>query len=95
MENSLSVLEKCEKLSLSTNLIEKISGLNALKNLKILALERKQIKNISGLESVCDSLEELWISYNLIEKLRGIGVLTRQAYDFISRHAVAVMHSGQ
>ncbi|KAJ9590086.1 hypothetical protein L9F63_016792 [Diploptera punctata] len=75
MDNSLSILEKCEKLSLSTNLIEKIAGLSGLKHLKILALGRNQIKNLSGLENVSETLKELWISYNLIEKLKGVSVL--------------------
>ncbi|KAJ8937154.1 hypothetical protein NQ318_009320 [Aromia moschata] len=49
MDNSLSALVKCEKLSLSTNMIEKIAGLSALKNLKILSLGRNYIKNVAGL----------------------------------------------
>ncbi|KAJ9575386.1 hypothetical protein L9F63_025663 [Diploptera punctata] len=64
MDNSLSILEKCEKL-----------GLSGLKHLKILALGRNQIKNLSGLENVSETLKELWISYNLIEKLKGVSVL--------------------
>ncbi|XP_014219068.1 dynein light chain 1, axonemal-like [Copidosoma floridanum] len=75
MDNSLSTLEKVEKLSLSTNMIEKISGINALKNLKILSLSRNNIKTFSGLEAVGDHLEELWISYNLIEKIKGVSAL--------------------
>uniref|UniRef100_A0A3Q3XB87 Dynein axonemal light chain 1 n=1 Tax=Mola mola TaxID=94237 RepID=A0A3Q3XB87_MOLML len=72
MDASLSTLTNCEKLSLSTNCIEKIANLNGLKKLKILSLGRNNIKALSGLEAVADTLEELWISYNLIEKLKGI-----------------------
>lgn len=63
------------KLSLSTNMIEKISGISTLKYLKILSLSRNNIKTFSGLEAVGDHLEELWISYNLIEKIKGVSAL--------------------
>lgn len=56
-------------------MIEKINGVNLLKNLKILSLGRNQIKSFAGLEAIGDNLEELWISYNLIEKLKGVGAL--------------------
>ncbi|XP_047677700.1 dynein axonemal light chain 1 isoform X3 [Tachysurus fulvidraco] len=49
MDASLSTLTNCEKLSLSTNCIEKIANLNGLKNLKILSLGRNNIKNLNGL----------------------------------------------
>ncbi|CAL7936154.1 unnamed protein product [Xylocopa violacea] len=62
MDNSLATLVNCEKLSLSTNMIEKIAG-------------RNLIKGFSGLEPLADTLEELWISYNLIEKMKGINAM--------------------
>lgn len=71
LDNSLSILVNCEKLSLSSNSIEKITGFNNLKNLKILSLSRNVIKNFSGLEPLGDTLEQLWISYNLIDKIKG------------------------
>ncbi|ENN71738.1 hypothetical protein YQE_11593, partial [Dendroctonus ponderosae] len=77
MDNSLSALQKCKKLSLSTNMIEKIAGISALKNLKILSLGRNYIKSFSGLEGVAETLEELWISYNFIEKVKGVQVLKK------------------
>ncbi|MEE6492587.1 hypothetical protein FKM82_016610 [Ascaphus truei] len=77
MDASLSTLVNCEKLSLSTNCIEKIANLNGLKNLRILSLGRNNIKNLNGLEAVGEILEELWISYNLIEKLKGIHVMKK------------------
>uniref|UniRef100_A0A2K6TGJ1 Dynein axonemal light chain 1 n=1 Tax=Saimiri boliviensis boliviensis TaxID=39432 RepID=A0A2K6TGJ1_SAIBB len=49
MDASLSTLANCEKLSLSTNCIEKIANLNGLKNLRILSLGRNNIKNLNGL----------------------------------------------
>lgn len=69
MDNNLSKLVQCEKLSLSTNMIERIVGIGTLNNLKVLALGRNNIKSLSGLEPLSNTLEELWISYNSIEKL--------------------------
>lgn len=46
--NVLATLEGCEKLSLSTNIIEKIL-MQPMQNLKILALGRNNIKSFSGL----------------------------------------------
>lgn len=40
------------KLSLSTNMIEKISGLNGLKNLRVLSVGRNYIKSFNGLVSL-------------------------------------------
>lgn len=88
MDNALSVLTSCEKLSLSSNMIEKITGIAQLKNLKVLSLARNYIKNFSGLEGVADTLEELWISYNQIEKLKGIGVLKKLKILYISNNVI-------
>jgi len=63
------------KLSLSTNMIERIAGISSLKRLRILSLSRNSIKTFSGLEAIGDHLEELWISYNLIEKIKGVSAL--------------------
>ncbi|KAG9481374.1 hypothetical protein GDO78_010556 [Eleutherodactylus coqui] len=88
MDASLSTLVNCEKLSLSTNCIEKIANLNGLKNLRILSLGRNNLKNLNGLEAVGETLEELWISYNLIEKLRGIHVMKKLKVLYMSNNAV-------
>ncbi|XP_050297974.1 dynein axonemal light chain 1 [Anthonomus grandis grandis] len=88
MDNSLSVLQKCRKLSLSTNMIEKIAGISALKNLKILSLARNYIKSFSGLEGVADTLEELWISYNFIEKVKGVQVLKKLKVLYIGNNMI-------
>ncbi|XP_065560254.1 dynein axonemal light chain 1-like isoform X1 [Artemia franciscana] len=78
-ENSkeLANISSCRKLSLSTNLIDKVTNLNGLKRLKVLSLGRNCIKSLSGIEAVAETLEELWISYNYIEKLRGITSLKK------------------
>ncbi|XP_030762084.1 dynein light chain 1, axonemal [Sitophilus oryzae] len=88
MDNSLSALTKCRKLSLSTNMIEKIAGISALKNLKILSLGRNYIKSFSGLEGVADTLEELWLSYNLIEKVKGVQVLKKLKVLYLGNNLV-------
>ncbi|CAL9687306.1 unnamed protein product [Knipowitschia caucasica] len=88
MDAALSTLSKCEKLSLSTNCIEKIANLNSLKNLKILSLGRNNIKVLSGLEAVGETLEELWISYNLIEKLKGVQCMKKLKVLYMSNNLV-------
>nr|XP_020464425.1 dynein light chain 1, axonemal isoform X1 [Monopterus albus] len=88
MDASLSTITNCEKLSLSTNCIEKITNLSGLKNLRILSLGRNNIKALTGLEAVGDTLEELWISYNLIEKLKGIQCMKKLKVLYMSNNLV-------
>ncbi|XP_035892071.1 dynein light chain 1, axonemal [Anopheles stephensi] len=88
MDTTFSTLTACQKLSLSTNMIDKIYGLSGMKNLRVLSLGRNYIKAISGLEGVSDTLEELWISYNLIEKLKGISVLKKLKVLYMSNNLV-------
>ncbi|XP_051477187.1 acyl-coenzyme A thioesterase 6-like isoform X3 [Apus apus] len=88
MDEALSTLVNCEKLSLSTNCIERIANLGNLKNLRILSLGRNNIKNLNGLEAVAETLEELWISYNFIEKLRGIRVMKKLKVLYMSNNLV-------
>ncbi|XP_076302198.1 dynein axonemal light chain 1-like [Lasioglossum baleicum] len=88
MDNNLAALTAVENLSLSTNMIEKISGINSLKNLKILSLGRNNIKTFSGLEAVGEHLEELWISYNQIEKIKGVNVLKALKVLYMSNNLV-------
>lgn len=88
MDNSLATLANCEKLCLSTNMIEKIAGIGTLKNLKILSLGRNLIKGFSGLEALGDTLEELWISYNCIEKMKGINAMRNLRVLYMSNNLV-------
>ena len=69
LDDSLNMFENIEKLSLSTNAIERMVALPKLKNLKILSLGRNNIRRFQGLEDIGQTLQELWISYNQIEKL--------------------------
>lgn len=88
MDASLSTLTNCQKLSLSSNCIEKITNLNELRNLRILSLARNNIKALSGLEAVADTLEQLWISHNLIDRLRGIQGLKKLRVLYMSNNLV-------
>lgn len=65
----LNTLTKVKRLSLSSNVIEKMINLPGLKNIEILSLSRNNIKKIGGLEEIGGTLKELWLSYNFIEKL--------------------------
>lgn len=88
MDAALNLLTNCEKLSLSTNMIEKIANLNGLKQLKILSLARNYIKSFVGLEAVGETLVELWLSYNIIEKMKGIHVLKKLKVLYMANNAV-------
>lgn len=72
----LSNLKKCQKLSLSTNMIERMISLTGMSELKILSIGRNNIKKIEKLEDVASSLQQLWISYNQISSLDGLACVT-------------------
>ncbi|XP_043289744.1 dynein axonemal light chain 1-like isoform X2 [Venturia canescens] len=88
MDNALSTLSKCEKLSISTNMIEKIAGVSSLKNLRVLSLGRNFIKGFTGLETLGDTLDELWVSYNCIEKMKGVHALRNLRVLYMSNNLV-------
>ena len=78
MDNNLTLIAAtCERLSLSTNQIEKIQNLTTFKKLRMLSLARNNIKNLGGLEAVSDTLEELYCSYNFVEKLKPVVALKK------------------
>ena len=88
MDENLNTLEACEKLSLSTNMIDRMIPLPRLKNLKILSLGRNNIKRIMGLEDVGQTLEQLWISYNAIDRLDGLQPCIKLHTLFISNNKI-------
>mmetsp|Transcript_64820 Transcript_64820/g.174000 ORF Transcript_64820/g.174000 Transcript_64820/m.174000 type:complete len:87 (+) Transcript_64820:215-475(+) len=49
MDATLSTLKACKHLALSSNNIEKITGLKGCERLEILSLGRNQIKKLDGL----------------------------------------------
>lgn len=75
-------------LSLSTNDIDKITGINGMRNLKVLALGRNNLKFLTGLDAVGDTLEQLWISYNNIEKLSGVEKLLKLKILYASNNKI-------
>ncbi|KAJ2946555.1 hypothetical protein O0L34_g12609 [Tuta absoluta] len=88
MDGALSTLTACKKLSLSTNMIDKIAGIAGMRNLKILSLGRNYIKSLAGIETVADTLEELWISYNPIDKMKGIGSMKQLVVFYMANAMV-------
>lgn len=89
MDSALVTLKACEKLSLSTNNIEKMGSLTGLEHLKILSVGKNLIKKLDGVADVGEHLEELWCSYNLIEKLTNFEKLTKLRVLYMSNNKVA------
>ena len=88
MDDSLNQLENVEKLSLSTNCIDKMINLPKLRKIKILSLGRNNIRRITGLDEIGQTLEQLWISYNLIERLEGLTPCIKLAQFFAANNKV-------
>lgn len=88
MDSSLNQLVNVRHLSLSTNCIDKMIPLPALKNLEVLSLGRNGIKKIQGLEEVGATLKELWISYNSISQLDGLQPCTKLTTLFMSNNKI-------
>lgn len=57
-------------------------------NLQILSLARNQIKRISGLEEVGQTLRELWLSYNQIERLDGLQPCVKLEVLYMSNNKI-------
>jgi dynein light chain 1 len=93
IDNSVNSFVNCVQLSLSTNGIDKIPLLpkSGLPKIEILSLGRNQIKKISGLEEIGDTLRELWISYNQISTLDGLNCCTNLETLFISNNKIKEM----
>lgn len=88
MDKSFATLKQCEKLSLSTNAIDRLGNLSGMTNLKILSVGRNNIKKIEKLEEVASSLEQLWISYNQISTLEGLASLEKLNTLYMSNNAI-------
>ena len=89
MDAALSGLKKCKHLRLSTNSIDKITGLNGMECLTILSLGRNQLRKVDGLDANADTLEQLWVSYNQIGTLAGIEKLHNLTTLFMSNNKIA------
>lgn len=88
MDSSLNQLVNVRHLALSTNCIDKMISLPALKNLQILSLGRNMIKKIAGLEEIGGTLEQLWLSYNQISSLDGLQSCSKLHTLFLSNNKV-------
>jgi len=89
MDAALSGLKKCKHLRLSTNSIDKITGINGMECLTILSLGRNSLRGVAGLDANADTLEQLWVSYNQIASLAGIEKLHNLTHLFISNNKLA------
>lgn len=83
----LSALALCEKLSMSSNAIERMAPLK-MPHLKILSLGRNKLSKIDNLKSVSSTLEQLWISYNFIGNLDGVLCCKKLKTLYISNNKI-------
>mmetsp|Transcript_47009 Transcript_47009/g.100603 ORF Transcript_47009/g.100603 Transcript_47009/m.100603 type:complete len:194 (+) Transcript_47009:80-661(+) len=88
MDSSLNQLVCVKHLALSTNCIDKMISLPALKNIEILSLGRNVIKKITGLDEIGATLKELWLSYNSISTLDGLQSCTKLTTLFMSNNKI-------
>ncbi|XP_035216228.1 dynein light chain 1, axonemal-like [Stegodyphus dumicola] len=86
LDPSLGTLTNCERLSLSTNMIDKLTNLNTLNKVKILSVGRNNLKNLNGVEALGETLEQLWISYNNIDKLKPVSNLKNLKVLYMSNN---------
>jgi dynein light chain 1 len=53
-----------------------------------LSLSRNNIRKITGLDEIGQTLKELWLSYNKIDKLDGLGSCVKLEIFFISNNLI-------
>lgn len=70
---------------MSTNMVDKITGLNGMRNLKILSIGRNYIKTISGLVSKQSGIERDVIDCNLQECVADTLEELWMSYNFIEK----------
>ncbi|GFS63695.1 dynein light chain 1, axonemal [Nephila pilipes] len=86
LDASLATLAKCEKLSFSTNMIDKLTNLNTLPEVKIFSVGRNNLKSLNGIEGLSETLEELWASYNNVDKLKAVASLKNLRVFYLSNN---------
>lgn len=88
LDASLSSLKECQKLSLSTNQIDRMAPFSGMDKLRILSLARNALKKIERLEDVAATLEELWLGYNQIASLEGLQACGRLRVLYIGNNSI-------
>jgi len=89
LDNSLNNLSACEKLSLSTNAIDRLIPLGGCPKLKILSIGRNNLKKIEKLDEVSGTLEQLWCSYNNVATLDGVTTLSKLEVLYLSNNNIS------
>jgi len=89
MDNTLSTLKAAKHISLSSNNIERVTGLKGCESCEILSLGRNQLKKLDGVEDVAETLQELWVSYNLLQSLKGIEKLGKLRVLYATQNLIA------
>nr|CEL65645.1 TPA: hypothetical protein BN1204_014880 [Neospora caninum Liverpool] len=80
--------QKNLRWSLKTSVTLSTLWMVCTENLQILSLARNQIKRISGLEEIGQTLRELWLSYNQIERLDGLQPCVKLEVLYMSNNRV-------
>lgn len=83
-----SIGSSCFRLSVSSNALERLTGLSGLQRLEILSVGRNSLKRLDGLEAVAATLTELWASYNQLERLSGIERCQRLRVLYLSNNRI-------
>jgi dynein light chain 1, axonemal len=85
-----AALGKCEKLSLSSNALDKVVLGPGLRSLRVLSVGRNNLPRLdrASLEAVAPTLTELWISYNAITSLEPLRVLKELKVLFASNNGL-------
>jgi hypothetical protein len=89
LDGTLSALKSCERLSLSTNQIDRMAPMTGMDSLKVLTLSRNALKKIERLEDVAGTLEEIWLSYNQISSLDGLQACNKLQVLYMGNNKIA------
>ena len=88
LDESVNVFPNCEKLSFSTNDIERLVPMPKLVNLKILSMGRNKLRSLKHLDDVSATLEQLWVSYNQLDRLDNLGNMLKMHTLLISNNKI-------
>ncbi|KAA0148357.1 hypothetical protein FNF27_03427 [Cafeteria roenbergensis] len=88
LDAKVGTLSNCERLSLSTNCIDKLLPFSGMTKLKILSLGRNLLKRVEKLDDLAGTLEQLWLSYNSISGLDGVLPLTNLQVLYMAHNAI-------